>query len=400
MSRAHRSGPAYGDAKNPDMEMVTAGPVSVEDDEIVKRTKEAARQLATTPQLAILYLPHGADSQSLVEKLHAELKVPVIGGTTGGAAFTEHGITLTGGVAAVLGGDQLRTSISVVEHLRERGHSAVQPALERLEVGSARHAAVYCMADAFACDGEAIVRQFSELRKPHVRFFGGTAGDCWKFSGATEVFAGDRVVSNAAVFAAIFPEAAPDVQVRHGFTPGEQTRELLVTKIEGNRLISLNQLPAAEVYRDELRRLGYWDGHQDFLHTAALYELGAVTPFGEGLKIRVAMAVHPDHSITLGGSLRKGESLRVVRSTPESLIHAAKEVSERVTQNLKRPPKGKLVFDCAARWKLLGGRYRDQVDAFCQDGTPTLGVACYGEIAKSGTTIEGFHNTTAVMAAW
>ena len=31
---------------------------------------------------------------------------------------------------------------------------------------------------------------------------------------------------------------------------------------------------------------------------------------------------------------------------------------------------------------------------------PMVGMACYGEIARFGGSIEGFHNSTAVMAAW
>jgi hypothetical protein len=72
-----------------------------------------------------------------------------------------------------------------------------------------------------------------------------------------------------------------------------------------------------------------------------------------------------------------------------------------VVDPLPDAPSGVLVFDCAARLQLLGERYDEQVHSFLDGGQhPVLGLACYGEIAKFGGSIEGFHSTTTVMAAW
>jgi hypothetical protein len=63
--------------------------------------------------------------------------------------------------------------------------------------------------------------------------------------------------------------------------------------------------------------------------------------------------------------------------------------------------RGALVFDCAARWNVLGERYDEHARAFTAGRTsPTVGVTSYGEIAKFGGSVEAFHNTTAVMVGW
>ena len=382
------------------MEMLTVGPSMARGDELVDEIVQTRARLGGPLRVVIMYLPFGEDPSSLVGAIQHALGVPVVGGTTGGVAFTERGHHTDGAVVGLVGGDDVEVHVATARDVTEAGPRAYRKALQALNLGHARRVSVLTFADAFACDGEQIVEALGSLRCPHAKLFGGTVGDGWTFGGTSQVFAPDGVHSDAAVFCAFFTDTPMEVQVLHGFEVAEGAQPLTITAIEGNCLRSLNGMPARQTYGDELKRLGLWDGESDLLQTAALYELGAVTPFGEGLKIRVALALHDDESILLGASLREGESLRVVRASPGQLIQAAGNLSYRV-QSKFRKLAGTLVFDCAARWKLLGDQYVEQLQAFRGiQQSPLLGIACYGEIAKSGATIEGFHNTTAVMAGW
>jgi hypothetical protein len=90
--------------------------------------------------------------------------------------------------------------------------------------------------------------------------------------------------------------------------------------------------------------------------------------------------------------------VRVVAADPDRLIEAARRLSKEVTQNASN---GALVFDCSCRRKLLGTRYGEQVAAFSGGKSmPYVGFASYGELAKTTGSLQGFHNTTAVMAAF
>lgn len=383
------------------MQLVTVGPEKKSGEALVSACQEAAQGLAEALRLIVLYAPFGRDHTELVRALSHTLGVPVVGGTTGGVAFTERGYDPDGFVVGLLAGDALEVRLSVAPRLAESGAGAYADALRQLDVGSARRVSVMTFADPFTCDGEQVITAFGELRVPHARLFGGTVGDGWRLEGVAHVFANDQVLSDAAVFAAICSTENVEVQVLHGFRIADGAKPLVITNVEGARLVALNDMPAAEAYSQELKRLGLWDGVSDFHKTAALYELGAVTPFGEGLKIRVPISFADKGVMILGASLRKGETLRVVRASPDQLIGAAKALSSKIRAKQADRDGGAFVFDCAARWQLLGARYGEQVKAFVgNQGGAVLGTTGYGEIAKSGASIEGFHNTTAVMAGW
>jgi hypothetical protein len=131
------------------------------------------------------------------------------------------------------------------------------------------------------------------------------------------------------------------------------------------------------------------------------YELGIATRFGEQLKIRAPLALAPEGAILLASGLPVGQTVRLVQATPERLVTVAKELASRVGTQIGATLRGALVFDCAARRNILGDRYPEQAHAFTAGrASPTVGVTSYGEIAKFGGSVEGFHNTTAVMVGW
>ncbi|MGL4371001.1 MAG: FIST C-terminal domain-containing protein, partial [Spirochaetota bacterium] len=167
----------------------------------------------------------------------------------------------------------------------------------------------------------------------------------------------------------------------------------VVHEIDGN--------PAVEVYRSELEHLGFAQPGEDILHIAARYPIGVRTLVGERLKIRTPMAIDGSNLI-LAGSLTQGDRIRLMSGTTESMISAAKEMTDTAIKALKSgTPRVQLVIDCAGRKTLLGENYKDQVKAFRVDqNTPMLGFTSYGEIARYGGSLEGFHNTTAVTAIW
>ena len=176
---------------------------------------------------------------------------------------------------------------------------------------------------------------------------------------------------------------------------------MLITEIDGSVLRALNGRPALDVYLEELFRLGLVGPDEDVVRALFRYEIGTVTPFGEQLKIRAPLAVDKSGAITLAGSLPAGHHVRVVVATPKQLVSAAEQLATRVRRRIGAPLRGALVFDCAARMRLLERHFEDETRAFAgASHSPTLGFASYGEIAKFGGNVEGFHTTTAVMVGW
>lgn len=383
------------------IEMVSVGPVS--DLRAFNSELEiATAQLKSSPRLAIVYLPVTCDAYPFLQALRKKVSGPVVGATTGGAAFTEKGFTRHGAVAALLGGEGVEFSMSVATEIKEHPSAALFEALRSLPFGTNRHVALMTLADAFAVDGEALVTTVRRVTPLHCNHFGGTAGDDWMFQG-TKIFAHDRVLSDAAVFVCIATSSPLSMAVRHGWLPARLSQERTVTSAKGNVLQTLDNRPALDVYREELQRLGLWCPGEEIVKVLARYELGLKTPFGDEMKIRAPLAVSSDRSITLASSIAEGTVVRIVTASSDQLIQAAKNLAKQVYAPLNSAIHGTLVFDCAARLQLLQNRYHEQVEAFLGDDYhthPMIGFACYGEIAKCNGSIEGFHNSTTAMVAW
>jgi hypothetical protein len=379
--------------------MLSVGPIEGNVATFRTKLEQAVSKWDGPAKLAVLYLPFSSDHEKFLDVASRVLHAPVVGATTGGVAFTERGHSNTGAVCAVFGGEDFEADCALAINVRSNPLFHIGHALRSMDLKSGRHTSVLVLADAFACDGEVLVSAIRDNVPPHCKFFGGTAGDDWGFKGS-KVFIDGKAMSNAAVFVALHPQQRMNVDVLHGWTMAEGSRDFTITSIDGNILRRLDERPAVDVYREELRRLGLLSDAESLIAVLAKYELGARTPFGEQLKIRAPLSVGADGSITLASSLRQGEVVRVVTTTSERLIDAARNLSSRVLGPTPRA-SGSLVFDCAARLQLLGERYGDQVRAFHSGGGhPMVGMACYGEIAKFGGSIEGFHNTTAVMVGW
>ena len=384
------------------LRLVSFGPVEGGPFRFASAIRAAVAELGDTPKLVIVYLPilPAAELRAyLAAAASAARGATIVGATTGGAAFTEHGVTRTGAVGAVLGGDvSIRTADA--RHVHEEGPRALHRALESLDIGSARSPSMLVLMDAYAIDGEALVSALREHTPIGCRCFGGTAGDDWSFD-RTFVFHDGEVLSSAAVFVLIESPSKMAMDVLHGFCPAPGARDMLITDIEGSVLRSLDDRPAADVYLEELDRLGLIRPGEDPVRALFRAEIGIATPFGEHLKIRAPLGIGPDRSITLAGSLPPWRSVRVVVATPNQLVNAAEQLADRVRRRVGAPLRGALVFDCAARMKLLETHFETETQAFAGSSrAPTLGIASYGEIAKFGGNVEGFHNTTAVMVGW
>ena len=171
--------------------------------------------------------------------------------------------------------------------------------------------------------------------------------------------------------------------------------------MEGNVVKTINDRPAAAVYREELEKLNLLGKGESLIQSAANYPMGIKILWGEHLKIRTPMSVG-DKEVSFAGSIPKGSRVSVVYSNPDKMINAVRNMMKDTVGVLKgRQPSGQIVIDCAGRWKILAQRYPEQIEAFKSESKcPMIGFASYGEIAKYSGSLEGIHNTTSVTAIW
>lgn len=392
------------------MKMMTLGPFEGNAWLLGRKIERAVAEWKEPARLALVAMPNGARHEEYLAAIEDATGVPVVGATTGGASFTERGFSRSGISCAFLGGANLEVTCGAARELRADHGRSIRAALSDMDEahsssGGPRSGApnsMLVLADAFACDGDELVTCLRQNVPPHTRVFGGTAGDGWTFDGGARVFLGRKALTDAAVLVRLMHRHRVNIDVLHGFRAAEGARDLTITDIERNVLRALDGHPAARVYEEELTRLGLRSSGEGLLQTMAKHPLGAKTPFGEALKIRAPLAVRADGAVVLTGGLSRGQMVRIVNAPSDSLLQAAKSLSTKILGPLP-VVAGALVFDCASRLRLLGEHYRDEVRALLSPNAPShpmFGMACYGQIAKFGGSVEAFHNTSAVMVAW
>jgi methyl-accepting chemotaxis protein len=92
----------------------------------------------------------------------------------------------------------------------------------------------------------------------------------------------------------------------------------------------------------------------------------------------------------------------MLTNDPVSMIAAAKEAAVEAKARIgSGEVAGVLLFDCVCRGMILREEFRQEIDAVRSvfGEVPVAGFLTYGEIAQSAGRLEGWHNTTAVVAA-
>jgi hypothetical protein len=255
------------------------------------------------------------------------------------------------------------------------------------------------LSDGLAGDQEELVRGVYGVLGASVPMVGGCAGDDLQMTQTTQLH-GDAVHTGSVVAAAIGSEAPLGIGVSHGWRRvGEP---MLVTESSANRVLTLDEEPALDVY---LRRLQApaeaWSDAAAFTRFALTHPLGISRRQGEHVRF-VAEADFADRSLGCVAHVPRGGLAWFMEGDEDSVLTATDDACSAALGPLGgAAPVGLLAFDCIARRGVLedGGlaRETDRISALAQ-GAPVAGFYTYGEIARTSGT-GGFHNQTLVVLA-
>ena len=255
--------------------------------------------------------------------------------------------------------------------------------------------AALVMTDALAGHADTLVEELTVATRGNYQFFGGGAGDDGRFQ-KTHVFAGTEAFTDAVVALEMLSRQPLGVGVSHGWVPGSEG--LRVTEVQGNRLVSLNGMPAADAIVDHAEATGQKFDRADpmpfFLHNI----LGIRDE--ENFRLRVPLAVHEDGALSLAAGVPEGAIVHIMKTTEESAVHAAERATRAAIAALNGAlPRAALVFDCVATRLRLGVAFENELKACAQMLRPAGFVGCntYGQIARAEGQFGGFHNCTAVV---
>jgi hypothetical protein len=251
------------------------------------------------------------------------------------------------------------------------------------------------MTDALAGHTDPLVEELTLRTAGNYRFFGGGAGDDGRFE-TTHVFAGRAAHSDAVVALEILSSSPVGVGVAHGWEPaGEGMR---VTEAAGNRLVSLNGMPAVHAFQEHAELTGQHLDLKDplpfFLHNV----IGIRS--GDGHRLRVPLAVQDDGAILCAAAVPEGSVVHIMKTSAASAVLAARQATSEALRALAgAPPAAGFVFDCVATRLRLGREFENELDACARLLEPAGFVGCntYGQIARAEGQFSGFHNCTAVV---
>lgn len=353
------------------------------------------------PKLLVVFCSDSYDLSALLAGVNdVSGDAPLIGCSTAGEIAT-NGPADTSVVVTAFGGPGFdvvtAAATGVAARLREAG-AEVAGALG--DVADRPHQVLLLLTDGLAGDQQEIVRGAYGVLGAAVPLVGGCAGDDLKMR-ATAQLHGRAVLRDAIVAAAVSSEAPFGIGVHHGWRPVGDP--MLVTRSGGNRVYSLDDRPALDVYLDRL------DAPAEARTDAAAFTRFALThPLGMSRRslepqVRfVAEAGFEDRSLGCIAEVPQGGLTWFMEGDSGSVLDATDRACTDALSALGgSPPLGLLAFDCIARREVLGEPgIRTEISrvATLAGGAPVAGFYTYGEIARTHG-ISGFHNQTLVVLA-
>jgi hypothetical protein len=254
------------------------------------------------------------------------------------------------------------------------------------------------LVDGLAGSGDRVVKAYQANTRVVQQIVGGAAGDEGRFA-STGVFGPQGASADGAAAAQVFSRKPFAVGTGHGLAPA--SRRMRVTKAEGSTLYELDGRPAFEAWREHAASRGITLTDENRGRYLIGNELGVF--FLDSLHhARAPVGVNPDGSVRLVADLSTGASVCILDGEPDAMVAACGEAAREAKRSLgQNRAAGVLVFDCVCRGMILGDAFGREIDAVRREfpEVPVLGFLTYGEIARSGGRLDGWHNTTSVVVA-
>ncbi len=348
-----------------------------------------------TPDVIIVFASSRHDHVKLLAAMNAGCHPAAIIGCSSAGEFTSS--SYDEGAVSVLA---LKSSVMVfhptigrnLRHDRAAAADTIVSSFRGIASHDYAYRAALVLTDALAGHADDFVEKLTVLTAGKYQLFGGGAGDDAKFT-RTHVFFGLEVVPDAAVALEILSHKPIGVGVRHMWQPGSDL--MRVTAAEGMRLISVNNVPAAEMFQRHAERTGQTLDPADpipfFLHNV----VGIVTP--QGYRLRVPLSLQADGSVQCAADIPSGSGIHIMVPKGGSALAATRSAMEQMEGN---DPGVALFFDCVATRLRMGKEFGFELEGVREalGDVPYAGCNTYGQIARSDGQFSGFHNCTAVVA--
>lgn len=352
------------------------------------------------PDVLIVFASPEFDYQRLLAAIHRDCPPRILVGCSSAGEFSGCATgNASASVMAIRSDDILFRSVLATGLRTDRAAALrqVAPVFTGAEHAAYPYRSALVLTDALAGFADEMIHEITVLTGGTYQLFGGGAADDARFQ-QTHVFHGSEVVSDAIVVLEMLSKKPIGLGVKHGWEPSGAA--MRVTESDGVRLVSLNAVPAVEIFEQHAERTGQSFNRADpmpfFLHNV----IGIDT--GDGFKLRVPLSLDADGSISCAAEVPAGATVYLMTASVASACDAARQASQAALDGLQGGTlAGSLLFDCAATRLRLGRELGDELKAVAETlGSENFaGCNTYGQIARAEGQFSGFHNCTAIVCA-
>ncbi len=364
--------------------------------DLAKQIKEEFKH--EEPHVVIVFASPVYDQHELLKALKKECTPEILVGCSSAGEFTSEANGVNTASAVALHSTEMKFFASIGRGIKENRKSVVEQLMESMQ-GIDRfeykyHSAML-LADALSGYTDEIIDKLTEQTGGTYQFFGGGAGDNAQFKN-TCVFFDTEIIPDAVVLLEILSNKPIGLGISHGWYPGSELYR--VTEVNESVLISLNAMPAVEVFTDYANLTGHNFDHDDpipfFLHNILGIKMEA------GYKLRVPLSVNSDGSVTCASNLPVGSLVSIMTTKTQAAMEAAETATKKAIGQLQgNKPNIGLFFDCVATRLRLGNNFDFELKAVKNAFNPTKFVGCntHGQVARMDGQFSGFHNCSAVV---
>lgn len=366
--------------------------------------QQAINQAGDTANLIVVFSTVDYTQEKILEGVRFVSKeIPLVGCSDSGEITTKGPVSKHVAVMA-LNTDNIEFSFGVGHNTDKDSFKAGKEAAKEAKEKAKGPLSLFVMfLDGLAENGAAAVRGVQEVLGKNFPIIGGSAGDDFLFKKTYEYY-NDKVLDNSLVGVGFSGDFSFGVGVRHGWEP--IGLPMKVTKAEGSKLIEINNRPALSIYEDYFGRKAEELIKEPIARMAYTYPLGMSVEGSSELLIRDVVIANKKGEITCAAEIPQGSEIRLMLGDHDKAIQAATEAAEGALDQLKgAKPKVIFVFDCIARWKLLGKAIGEEITAVQKvlgKEVPLIGFYTYGEQAPLGGLLgqdcfSVFHNETIAL---
>ena len=224
-----------------------------------------------------------------------------------------------------------------------------------------------------------------EVVGPRVPLAGGGANAPVGATSQTEPaqFAFGRACRDSVVAIALVTPAPVAIGIGHGCELG--ALPAIVTRSEGRRILELDGRPAEEAYLEAIGHPGRRLSDSEFERLAVLHPL-AQLELGGRVRPRHVRGRSPGGGLLCAAAIPENAAVAFGEQSPQGVRSSALAALRDALAPLQGGARAALVFDCAARRRVLGIDPQTEVDVLTSAlGTnrPLVGLYTRGEVART-----------------